>query len=46
MGVLIVVPDLASSSAVLLPQCPEWAAINLISSVLLAPRRSLEFVGS
>ena len=39
MGVLVVVPDLASSSAFSLPQCPEWAAIHLSSSVLLAPRR-------
>ena len=39
MGVLVVVPDLANSSAFSLPQCPEWAAIHLSSSALLAPRR-------
>ena len=39
MGVLVVVPDLASSSAFSLPQCPEWDAIHLSSSVLLAPSR-------
>ena len=36
---LVVVPDLACSSAFSLPQCPEWAAIHLSSSVLLVPRR-------
>ena len=39
VGVLAVVPDLASSSAFSLPQCSEWAAIHLSSSVLLAPSR-------
>ena len=37
MVVVLVVPYFASSSALSLPQSPEWAAIHLSSKVLRAP---------